>query len=100
MMILGPDGQPVEGSAKKIQQTFRSAGYQGTRVYNVSPFDFGHDPHYPMYRFQEGEYVYVRKTIGWNEIKKRQYAGWYTKDGVDPLPSRPAHTGQVQGGAS
>jgi hypothetical protein len=101
MQVLGPDGQPVSSEkAKKIQQTFRSAGYTGTRIYNVSPFDFGHDPHYPMYRFQEGEYCYVRKTIGWNEIKKRQYAGWYTKDAVARLPARPPHTAQVQEGSS
>jgi hypothetical protein len=100
MAIIGPDGQPVPGSEKKIQQTFRSAGYVGTRVYNVSPFDFGHDPHYPLYRFQEGEYCYVRKTIGWNELKKRQYSGWYTKDGIARLPARPPHTAQVQEGSS
>src|SRR5215831_3209193 len=100
MDILGPDGTPVEGMSKKVQQTFRSAGYTGTRVYNVSPFDFGHDPHYPMYRFQEGEYCYVRKTIGWNEIKKRQFAGWYNKDSVARLPARPPHTAQVQEGSS
>ena len=100
MDVLGPDGQPVQGGGKKLQQTFRSAGYIGTRVYNISPFDFGHDPHYPMYRFQEGEYCYVRKTIGWNEIKKRQYAGWYTKDGVARLPARPPHTAQIQEGSS
>ena len=97
--LLGPDGQPIRGG-KKVQQTFRSAGYTGTRVYNISPFDFGHDPHYPMYRFQEGEYCYVRKTIGWNEIKKRQFAGWYTKDGVSRLPARPPHTAQIQEGSS
>ena len=100
LSILGPDGQPVEGSEKKIQQTFRVPGYQGTRVYNVPPFDFGHDPHYPAYRFQEGEYVYVRKTLGWNELKKRQYAGWYTKDSIARLPSRPPHTAQIQEGSS
>jgi hypothetical protein len=100
MSILGPDGTPIPGSDKKIQQTFRSAGYEGTRVYNVSPFDFGHDPHYPLYRFQEGEFCYVRKTLGWNEIKKRQYAGWYTKDGIARLPARPPHTAQVQEGSS
>jgi hypothetical protein len=99
-VVLGPDGKPVKSDAKKIQQTFRSAGFSGTRVYNVSPFDFGHDPHYPMYRFQEGEYCYVRKTIGWNEIKKRQFAGYYTKDGVARLPARPPHTAQIQEGSS
>jgi hypothetical protein len=99
-VVLGPNGQPLGGKAKKIQQTFRAAGYQGSRVYNVSPFDFGHDPHYPLYRFQEGEYCYVRKTIGWNEIKKRQFAGYYTKDGVARLPARPPHTAQVQEGSS
>jgi hypothetical protein len=98
--LLGPDGLPIGGKAKKIQQTFRSAGYTGTRVYNISPFDFGHDPHFPLYRFQEGEYCYVRKTIGWNEIKKRQYAGYYTKDGVARLPARPPHTAQIQEGSS
>jgi len=100
MDILGPDGQPIEGQSKKLQQTFRAAGYNGTRVYNVSPFDFGHDPHYPLYRFQEGEYCYVRKTIGWNEIKKRQFQGYYSKDGIARLPARPPHTAQVQEGSS
>jgi len=100
MAILGPDGQPIPGSEKKVQQTFRAAGYNGTKVYNVAPFDFGHDPHFPLYRFQEGEYCYVRKTLGWNEIKKRQYQGYYTKDGISRLPARPPHTAQIQEGSS
>lgn len=101
MQIIDPTtGQPVVGSDKKIQQTFRSAGFVGNRVYNVSPYDFGHDPHYPMYRFQEGEFCYVRKTIGWNELTKRMYAGFYNKEAVAKLPSKPPHTAQIQEGSS
>src|SRR5262245_22244154 len=54
--ILDPFGNPIPGSAKKVQETFTSAGFMGTKCYNVSPFDFGHDPRFPVYRFQEGEY--------------------------------------------
>lgn len=101
MGILDPNtGQPIPGSQKKVQQTFQAAGYEGNKVYNVSPFDFGHDPHYPMYRFQEGEFCYVRKTIGWNELMRRQYAGFYSKEAIAKLPSRPPHTAQVQEGSS
>lgn len=100
MAILGPDGQPVAGSEKKIQQTFQSAGYVGNRVYNVSPYDFGHDPHFPIYRFQEGEFCFVRKTMGWNELKKRQHRGFYNAEAIAKLPSRPPHTAQVQEGSS
>jgi hypothetical protein len=100
MMIVDAFGQPVPGSEKKIQQTFRSAGFNGTRVYNVSPFDFGHDPHFPLYRFQEGEYCWVRKTLGWNEIVKRMYQGYYSKDSVARLPARPPHQAQVEEGSS
>ncbi len=101
MAILDPaTGQPVAGSTKKIQQTFTAAGYIGNRVYNVAPFDFGHDPHFPLYRFQEGEYCWVRKTMSWNELKKRQYAGYYNKDAVAKLPSKGAATAPIQDGGS
>lgn len=100
MQLVDAQGQPIPGSDKKVQQTFMAAGFSGNKVYNVSPFDFGHDPHYPIYRFQEGEFCHVRKTIGWNEILKRMYAGFYTKDAVKRLPSRPPHTAQIQEGSS
>ena len=100
MAILGPDGRPVPGSEKKVQETFVSAGFNGTRVYNVAPFDFGHDPHFPIYRFQEGEYCWVKKTLGWNEVVKRRYGGWYSGEAISKIPSRPATPAAVPEGSS
>lgn len=100
MSILGPDGLPVAGSEKKIQQTFKAAGFRGTRAYNVSPFDFGHDPRFPVYRFQEGEYCWARKTIPWSEVLTRQYAGYYSKDAVARLPKRSPQTAMLNQGSS
>jgi hypothetical protein len=100
MAVLGLDGQPMPGSEKKIQQTFQSAGYQGNKVYNVAPFDFGHDPHYPLYRFQEGEYCFVRKTMAWNEVIRRIYSGFYMKEAANKLPSRTANTAGITDGSS
>lgn len=100
MEILGPDGLPVAGSGKKIQQTFLAAGFSGNKVYNISPFDFIFDPHYPLYRFQEGEYCGVRKTMSWNECLKRQYAGYYTKEALARLPARTPNTSSITDGSS
>lgn len=99
-VILDQFGNPLPGSKKKIQQTFQAAGYKGNKVYNVSPFDFGFDPHYPMYRFQEGEYCYVRKVMSWSEMIRRTYAGYYVKEEVDSLPARTGNTATIQEGSS
>lgn len=102
--LLGPDGQPMLGTPppdmKKVQQTFQMPGFQGNRVYNVSPFDFGHDPHFPIKRFQEGEYCWVRKTMGWTEVTRRTKAQFYMKDNVDDIPSKNPATAQIQDGSS
>lgn len=101
MPIIDPNtGQPVQGSEKKIQQTFQNAGFTGTRAYNVSPFDFGHDVRFPIYRFQEGEYAWVKKTIPWAEVLTRQYAGYYSKEAVSRLPNRSPQTAMLNQGSS
>lgn len=100
LQLVDAYGQPVPGSDQKVQQTFRAAGFEGNKVYNVSPFDFGHDPHYPIYRFQEGEFCWVRKVLGWSEIIRRQYQGYYSKDAIAKLPNRPPHTANIQEGSS
>lgn len=98
--VVGPDGQPVGGKMEKVQTTFQAAGFTGNKVYNISPFDWGHDPHYPAARFQEGEFCYVRKTMGWNELKKREYAGYYIKENVKQIPPKNPATAAIQDGSS
>lgn len=68
---------PMTGRSSKVQETFRNPGYQGNKVYNVSPFDFIHDAHFPIGRFQEGEFCAVKKVMGWNEILRRKLQGYY-----------------------
>lgn len=100
MEILGPDGLPVPGSKKKIQQTFTSAGFVGTKVYNVSVFNWGHDPRFPAYRFQEGEYCWAKKTVAWSEIITRMYQGYYMKDAVGKLPKKSPQAAGINQGSS
>jgi hypothetical protein len=80
-------GNPI-GSPKKIQQTFQAAGFKGNKIFNVSPFDFGHDPHFPVYRFQEGEYCWNRKTISWSEVVQRRAQGYYLPEAIEKLPAK------------
>lgn len=98
--ILGPDGMPLPNTKKKLQQTFLSSGFNGTKVYNVSPYDFGHDPRFPVYRFQEGEYCWAKKTIPWSEVLTRMYQGWYSKEAVAKLPKRNPQVSMIQQGSS
>jgi hypothetical protein len=100
MEILGPDGQPIPGSGKKVQTTRRGAGFVGNKVMNVSPFDFGHDPHFPIYRFQEGEYCWVRKTLSWSQVVRRSYQGYYLKDNLKKVPNKTANPSMTDQGSS
>lgn len=70
-------GQPIPGteSMKTIQQLVR--GYSGTKLYNVRPQDFFHDPRVPIWRMQEGEFCIRFDQIGWSKAKAREANGVY-----------------------
>jgi hypothetical protein len=65
------------GALELYQTTREIAGYQGNKVYNVSPYDFWHDPRVPVTRFQDGEFALLRKRMGWNSILKRAQDGYF-----------------------
>lgn len=71
------------GEILKQQITVRSEGYQGNKVGNISPFDFLPDPRVSVANFQKGEFVFVRKRLGWSQIIKRKAQGYYTN--IDEL---------------
>lgn len=77
---------PNTGKSQKIEQCIQIPGYTGNKVYNVSPFDFLHDPRFPIYRFQEGEFCGRRIVLGWNEIVKRKNQGYYMN--LDDVPKK------------
>jgi hypothetical protein len=75
-------GQIVEmetspGIFQLMQSTTELPGYQGNRVYNVSPYDFIHDPRVPLRRFQEGEFCAARCRLGWDKILERKNSGYF-----------------------
>lgn len=81
-------GQIVEmpdetGKSVLMQATMDMPGYKGNRVYNVSPYDFMHDPRVPLREFQKGEFCVVRVRLGWDVIQQRKLDGYYTN--VDKL---------------
>lgn len=54
-------GVPLPGPPKKTWKTEETVGYQGNRLYNVSPYDFYPDPRVPLCQFQKGEFC-IRET--------------------------------------
>jgi hypothetical protein len=52
-------------------------GYEGNKVYNISPWDFLPDPRVPVGRFQEGEFVAVKRRVSWNDLRRRERLGYY-----------------------
>jgi len=68
---------PLTGKSSKVQTAIEIPGYRGNKLMNVSPFDFFHDPRFPAYRFQEGEFVARRFVMGWNEMVRRRNLGYY-----------------------
>lgn len=71
--------EQVDGATGKSMalSTFQAPGYKGNKIYNVCPFDFIFDTHFPISRFQEGEFCGVRKTMGWGEVLRRKADGYY-----------------------
>lgn len=61
----------------KMNTTRELTGFEGTRVYNVSPFDFYPDPRVTVGQFQKGEFCFVRRRISWNDIIRREKQGYY-----------------------
>ncbi len=61
----------------KMQVRAQMEGYAGNKISNISPFNFLPDPRVPVGRFQEGEFVFVRKRLSWETIVRREAQGYY-----------------------
>src|SRR5260370_21309010 len=68
---------PLSGKSTKVQEMVQVAGYRGNKIINVAPFDFYHDPRFPIYRFQEGEFCARRFVLGCNEIVRCRIHQYY-----------------------
>jgi hypothetical protein len=77
-LVEMPD--PNTGEPAIYQTTMEMEGYVGNRVYNVSPWDFMHDPRVALKDFQTGEFCCVRRRIGWNYILRRRDQGYFNKN--------------------
>lgn len=69
--------QEPDGTVTLYQNTSEVMGYEGNCVYNVSPWDFVHDPRVALKNFQRGEFCAVRTRMTWNDITRRRDAGYY-----------------------
>ena len=74
-LVEMPD--PVTGQTSLYQATQEIPGYNGTRAFNVSPWDFYPDPRVSLKQFQRGEFCVRRFELGWHEIVKRVKEGYY-----------------------
>lgn len=83
-LIEMPD--PQSGRIGLYEAQMQLPGYMGNKVYNVSPFDFWHDPRVTTREFQKGEFCFVLKRLMWNDVVKRQAQGYYMN--IDELRRR------------
>lgn len=74
MELIGMDGKPI---MEKIKRSQRVPTYKGNSLYNVQPWDFIFDVSFPIRDYQRGEYCGVRRTLSWNECKRREQLGYY-----------------------
>ena len=64
-------------SGKRVEKVEKVMTYEGNKVYNVNPFDWLPDPRVPMQNFQKGEFVAVKRSLGWNQVIYREQQGYY-----------------------
>lgn len=68
----------VEGEGgKKVMVRAKMPGYQGARICNISPWDFLPDPRVTVGKYQQGEFVFVRKQLSWETVVRRKSQGYY-----------------------
>lgn len=79
-------------SGEMVQVSRQVPGYQGNCAYNVSPYDFFHDPRVTVGNFQRGEFLGVETSLAWHEIKRSEARGDYMN--VDKIT---AQSGQYRG---
>lgn len=72
--VMQANGQPV---LEKIKTSRRVPRYKGNALYNIQPWDFIFDTSFPVRDYQRGEYCGVRRTLSYNECKRRQVMGYY-----------------------
>lgn len=72
--MTGADGQPI---MEKIKTSRRFPTYNGNMLFNLQPWDFIFDVSFPIKEFQRGEYCGMRRTLSWNECKRREAQGYY-----------------------
>ena len=62
----------------RVQVTEEVDGYEGGRIYNVSPWDFLPDPRVAVGRYQSGEFVAIKRRFMWNDLVRRKRQGYIT----------------------
>lgn len=80
--------KPGSGEMAIYQTTEEIEGYVGNCVYNVSPWDWMHDPRVSFKNFQKGEFVFCRLRLGWNRVVERMDAGYYLPEQVKHLQGK------------
>lgn len=81
--------ETVDPSGATRKELVRMVGrtYSGNRVYNIQPWDFLWDTRYPAWQFQKGEYCALRFSLNWNEVKRREFNGYYIKQNIEKIGS-------------
>lgn len=94
-----PNGVPGSGNFVTMQVTREVDGYCGNRAYNISPWDFMHDPRVALRDFQRGEFCCVRKRLGWSQILRRKDQGYFN-DNTDDLKNHVVDKGYQWGSSA
>lgn len=66
----------LDSKGKTNYSSILIPGYEGMKIYNLSPFDAMSDPRVPVGQFQKGEFFIAHRNIPWNELLKRQEQGY------------------------
>ena len=70
-------GMPLGGPPQRQLQTQMLPGYQGSKLWNIRPYDYYPDPRVPLHDPQRGEFVAYHSEVGLHEIMGRaETGGW------------------------
>lgn len=97
--LVEMDDPTNPGKTGLFQATQEVEGYVGNRCYNLSPWDFLHDPRVALKDFQKGEFCAAYRRLGWSHILRRQDAGYFNKN-VAQLKDHATNTAQNSTGGN
>jgi len=91
-------GMPLKGRKKKVRRVIDEIpGFEGTHIFNTSPYDYIPDTRVPLSQPNRGEFAGRKLKLSYNEVVTGKLQGTYIEENAEEVLKRMRSTSSDQG---